>query len=143
VVAVALTGCAGEAEVHRPPGVGSRLTFGDRGPSVETAALRAGAALARRFAHAYARAAYRRRPPSLPGESSAVARTLRAAGLVVPPARRHLRPRLAGLRIFPLAPGVLRASAEVTDRRDPPFTIGFVLRRRGGRWLITTVSAPN
>jgi hypothetical protein len=124
VLALALTGCAGDAGVHHLSDRRGRLTFGDRGPSVGTAALAACGRLARRFADAYARVAYLRRPPSLPGESPAVARTLRTAALLVPSVRRHLQPRLVGLRIYPLAPG-------------------FVLRRRGGRWLITTISIPN
>ena len=139
-LALALVGCGGPAPDRHP---GHPLIAGRRGPSPEPAVLSAGADLARRFALAYARAAYRRIPPALPGESAAVARALRAAAGRVPPARRRLRPRLAGLRVWPLGAFALRASAAITDRRDPPFSIGFTLRRRGGRWLITTISPPD
>jgi hypothetical protein len=54
-----------------------------------------------------------------------------------------LRPQLLALRLRPLGDRALRASAWIADRRDPPFSIGFTVTRRGGRWLITTVSPPD
>jgi hypothetical protein len=139
-LALAMAGCGGAGSGRNP---GDSLVAGRRGPSIDPAALSAGAELARRFARAYARAAYMRFAPPLPGESAAVARALSAAADHVPSARRALRPRLAGLQLSPVGASALRASAAITDRRDPPFSIGFVLRRRGGRWLITTVSPPD
>jgi hypothetical protein len=138
--ALSLAGCGGAGSGRHP---GNSVIAGRRGPSIEPAVLSAGAELAHRFSGAYARAAYRRFPPALPGESAAVARALSAAADNVPPARRPLRPRPAGLRLSPLGASALRASAAITGRRNPPFSIGFVLRRRGSRWLITTVSPPD
>jgi hypothetical protein len=140
VLALVVASCGGAPSGRHP---GDSLIVGRRGASIEPAALSAGAELASRFARAYARAAYLPFPPPLPGESAAVARALGAAADRVPPARRRLRPRLNGLQLSPLGATGLRASATITDRRDPPFSIGFVLRRRGGRWLITTVSPPD
>jgi hypothetical protein len=54
-----------------------------------------------------------------------------------------LRPHLLGLRIWPTGAAALRASISISDRRNPPFSVGFTLNRRGGRWLITTVSLPD
>lgn len=137
---LALAGCGGASSLRQP---GNSMVAGGRGPSIEPAVLNAGAELARRFARAYARSAYMRSPPSLPGETAGVARALSAAADRVPPTRRRLRPRLTRLHLSPHGASTLRASAAVTDRRDPPFSIGFTLRRRGGRWLITTVSPPD
>jgi len=119
------------------------LAAGRRGLSIESAELTAGAMFARRFARIYARNAYLSNPPRLPQESADVARALALAAARVPPARRHLRPHLAALRIWPLRNGALRAAAWIADRRNPPFSIGFTATRRGGRWLVTTVSLPD
>jgi len=118
------------------------MVAGGRGPSIQSAELSDGARLAHEFARGYARSAYRRSAPRLPGESDAVARALALAAERVPPARRHLRPHLIALRIWPLQGGALRAAAWIADRRNPPFSIGFTATRRGGRWLVTTVSPP-
>lgn len=138
-LALALAGCAGSGSVGRAE---HPLAVGRRGPSIQSAELSGGAKLVRRFARAYARNAYRRKPPRLPGESARVARALSLAAERVPPGRRHLRPHLAALRIWPLRDGALRAAAWIADRRNPPFSIGFTATRRGGRWLVTTVSPP-
>jgi hypothetical protein len=137
-LAVALAGCGGAASERDP---GDTLVAGRRGPSPESAALRSGAKLADRFARAPT--AYLRSPPPLPGETAAFARALNAAAERVPLARRRLRSRLVGLQLAPLDASTLRASAVIIDRGNPPFSIGFTLRRRGGRWLITTISPPD
>ena len=137
-LALALAGCAGRGQVEHAD---HPLTAG-RGPSIQTAEVRDGTKLAHAFARSYARGAYRQSPPRLPGESDAVARALALAAERVPPARRHLRPHLIALRIWPLQGGALRAAAWIADRRNPPFSIGFTATRRGGRWLVTTVSLP-
>jgi hypothetical protein len=139
-LACVLAGCGGAGpEVHPVRG----LVAGRRGSPGDPALFRAGAELAGRFSRAYARSAYLRLPPPLPGESAAVAGALRAAAERVPPARRRLRPRLTGVQLSRLGASAIRAKATIADRRDPPFSIGFVLQRRGGRWLITTVSLPD
>jgi hypothetical protein len=119
------------------------MSAGRRGPSIQSAQLSDGAKLAQEFARSYARSAYRQSPPRLPGESASVARALTLAAGRVPAARRHLRPHLTALRIWPVQGGVLRAAAWIADRRNPPFSIGFTATRRGGRWLVTTVSPPD
>ena len=139
--AVLLTGCGGAGgpppSVHGP----RRLTRGHRrapvprrrGPAVR---------LAYRFARAYAEGAYRRRPPEIGAEDAAVRRELAAAAARVPPVRRGLRPRLLGLRLWLHASGSLGAAARVGDGHLPPFSVGFTVGRRGGRWVITSISPP-
>jgi hypothetical protein len=78
----------------------------------------------------------------MPGASAPVQRQIAAAADHVPPTRRHLRPRLAELELRVGPDAALIATATVADGRFHPFTVGFSLRRRGGRWLVASVSAP-
>jgi hypothetical protein len=72
----------------------------------------------------------------IPGETAAAASR-------VPPARRHLRPRLLGLRLW-LGPGrSIGAAVRIVDGRFPPFSVSFTAGRRGGRWVITSISLPD
>lgn len=137
-----LSGC-GAPQRSAPAGRGERpgLISGRRAPGPR--APGGAARLARRFARAYAEDAYLRRPPTMPGEVAAVRRAVAAAASRVPPARRHLRPRLLGLRLW-LGPGrSVAAAARIGDGRFPPFSVGFTVGRRGGRWSITLISLPD
>lgn len=133
------------------PGCGS-ARLADRASSPLVAGRRAGphlpaqlapaALLARRFAAAYARAAYRRDPSALPGETSAVRRQVALAAERVPAARRGLHPRLRGLRLAVHSPALLGASAEIADRRNPAFSVAFTLARRPAGWRVVAISTP-
>jgi hypothetical protein len=101
------------------------------------------ARLARRFAVAYARCAYLRRPPRLPGATAAVSREIAFAAQRVPPNRRRLRPRLLSLALQPQGVARLSASAQIGDGRSPPFSVGFTVNRVGRRWRVVAISPPS
>jgi len=140
LLALSAAACGG---TPRPAGGGRApaLLVGRRG--TPPSQLLGAARTAGRFARAYAIGAYGRRAPDAPGESRMVRRALAAAAGRVPPARRGLHPRLLGLRLRPLGRGELGATARIGDGRYPPFTIGFTISRRGGRWIVTTISLPD
>jgi hypothetical protein len=128
--------CAGCGTRAPSPRDAPALLVGRRGGSV------AASQLARRFAAAYARGAYRRRPPRLPGATAAVRRALALAAARVPRSRRRLRPRLLALVLAPQAHGGLSASARIDDGHTPPFSVGFTVARRGAGWRVTAISPP-
>lgn len=105
--------------------------------------LRGAVRLARRFALAYAAAAYRRRVPSIAGESLGVRRALAAAATRVPPARRGLRPRLLRLRLALGPGGSLTESAWIDDGRFPSFSVAFTVSSRDDGWIVTSFEAPD
>lgn len=105
--------------------------------------LATAAHLARRFAVAYSRNAYRRRPSRLPGATVTVSREVALAAQRVPHNRRGLKPRLLSLALQPDGVAGLSASARIGDGRSPPFSVGFTLERRGGRWRVVSISPPS
>jgi hypothetical protein len=135
-----LIGCGGMGPSGRTHDR-SALIVGRRAPSSRPSAWAVG--LAHRFASTYARDAYLRRPPAIPGESVPVRRAVVEAASRVPPARRGLRPRLLGLRLWLLPGGSLGAAARIGGGRFPPFSVGFSVGSRGGRQLITSISLPD
>ncbi len=140
VLAAILAGCAsggGSARPEHPPAA----LLGSSGPI--PARLEGAASVARRFARAYARGAYRRRAPRIREESAAAFRAVLAAASRVPAARRRLRPRLLALRLWLREDGGIGALARIGDGRFPPFSVGFTLRRRGRGWLITSFAPPD
>ena len=122
----------------RAPSTGGApvLVVGGRGGSV------AASRLARRFAFAYARSIYRRRPPRLPGVTAALRRDLAAAASRVPPARRGLHPRALAVTLWPHG-SALAGVVKIGDGRSPPFAVGFLVRKQGSRWRVVTISPPS
>jgi hypothetical protein len=135
-----LSGCGSAG--HTDPGPSS-LVVGRRAAPLPRAQLAAAAGTARRFAAAYARSAYLRRPPPLPGSTPAVARAVRQAAARVPAARRGLRPRLAGLEPRPAGGRAVEASARIVDGVSSPFEVGFVLGRTPAGWRVVSISLPS
>ena len=137
VLAGALLGCA----AGQRPSPDSSLLSG-HGRPVGTQRLAPAARLARRFAAAYARSVYRRHPPRLPGETAGLGEDLAAAAMRVPPTRRGLRPHSLGVRLEPHDGRTLAASVEIGDGRSVPFSVGFLVKKRGPRWWVVSISAP-
>ena len=139
LLAVALVGCSSSDTDTQ---AGSSLLSGTRGGSIAAGQLAAAAHVARRFAYAYARSIYRRRPPRLPGTTAALRRDLSAAASRVPPARRGLHPRALAVTLRPRGAAVLAGMVEIGDGRSPPFSVGFLVRKQGSRWRVTNISPP-
>ncbi len=138
LLAVALVGCSsGDTNTQ----AGSSLLSGTRGGSIAAEQLAPAARVARRFAYAYARSIYRRRPPRLPGATAALRRDLSAAASRVPPARRGLHPRALAVTLRPRG-AALAGVVEIGDGRSPPFSVGFLVRKQGSRWRVVTISPP-
>jgi hypothetical protein len=140
LLAVALGGCSSgdtnNTQAHSP------LLSGTRGGSIAAGQLPPAARAARRFAYAYARSIYRRRPPQLPGATAALRRDLSAAASRVPPARRGLHPRALAVTLRPHG-AALAGVVKVGDGRSPPFSVGFLVRKQGSRWRVTAISPPS
>jgi hypothetical protein len=138
LLAVALVGCSsGDTNTK----AGSSLLSGTRGESIAAEQLAPAARFARRFAYAYARSIYRRRPPRLPGVTAALRRDLSAAASRVPPARRGLHPRALAVTLRPRG-AALAGVVRIGDGRSPPFSVGFLVRKQGSRWRVATISPP-
>jgi hypothetical protein len=99
-------------------------------------------ASARRFASAYAPSIYDPSPSPVPTTTPEVALALRAAASRIPPSRRGLTPRAAGLALRPIDADRVNAALTVDDGRSPPFTVGFALGLRDGRWRVIQISPP-
>jgi hypothetical protein len=139
LLAFALVGC-GSADTNTH--TSSSLLSGTRGGSIAAMQLAPVARVARRFAYAYARSIYRRRPPRLPGASTALHRDLLAAASRVPPARRDLHPRALAVTLRPRG-AALAGVVEIGNGRSPPFSVAFLVRKQGSRWRVTTISPPS
>ncbi len=100
------------------------------------------AAVARRFAAAYAGSLYRRRLPRLPDATAAVRAQLEVAALRVPPQRRGRRAVVDSLRFNIADRGQLRGNLGIADGISPSFSIGFTVALRAGRWRVVSVSTP-
>ncbi|HJZ35742.1 MAG TPA: hypothetical protein VJ204_05655 [Solirubrobacterales bacterium] len=118
------------------------LTVGARRGAPPPTRLRSGALLVRRAAATYAAGAYRRRPPTIPGETGSVSSAVEAAAGRVPRSRRRLHPELRGLRLAPIGVDRIAATAVIGDGISPPFTIGIELRWRRG-WRVLAISLPD
>lgn len=139
LLALALVGCSsGDTNTQAR----SSLLSGTRGGSLAAMQLAPAAHLAHRFAYAYARSIYRRRPPRLPGTTTALRRDLAAAASRVPPARRGLHPRALAVTLRPRGAAVTGV-VEIGDGRPPPFSVGFLVRKQGSRWRVVTISPPS
>jgi hypothetical protein len=138
VAAGLLVGCGSSQESRSA----SPLLHGNKGSSNLAADLAPGARLAHRFASSYARSAYRRRPPRLPGATGALTAQLAQAAGRVPPSRRTLRPRAVAIDLARLGPTALRGSVEIADARNPSFTVGFTLRKGAAGWRVVSASPP-
>jgi hypothetical protein len=139
LLALALVGCSsGDTNTQAR----SSLLSGTRGGPVAAGQLAPAARLARRFAYAYARSIYRRRPPRLPGATAALRRDLAAAASRVPPARRGLHPRALAVILRPRG-AALTGVVKIGDGRSPPFAVGFLVRKQGSRWRVVAISPPS
>lgn len=139
LLAVALIGCSsGDTNTQAR----SSLLSGSRGGPLAAVQLAPAARLARRFATAYARSIYRRRPPRLPGATAALRRDLAAAASRVPPARRGLHPRALAVALRPRG-AALAGVVKIGDGRSPPFAVGFLVRKQGSRWRVVAISPPS
>jgi len=136
-LAFLLIGC-GEASDHRSPS----LLAGGRDASSVTTNLQAGGRLAYRFARAYARTVYRRRPPRLPGTTAELSRRLRQAAAKVPPPRRRFHPGARSITLTPQGAGTLLGKVEIFDGRSPPFSVAFTVERRHSGWRVVSASPP-
>jgi hypothetical protein len=136
-IALALGGCGAPPPTTDP----SPLLHGALAP-ISPGQFEHAAHTARRFAVAYARSIYDPSPPQLPALTRSVAASLATAAVRVPPARVGRDAHLAALRLTPVSKTRLEAGATIADGRSTPFTVGFALERRGGRWLITAISPP-
>ena len=116
-LAIAASGCSSGVE-HASSS--PSLLSGNRGQSVSAEGLSPAAHLADRFAIAYARTVYRRRPPPVPGVTFALARELAAA------ATRGCRPSGA---VFGLAPFPSRCSPAMPVRWPARLRLATVARR--------------
>ncbi len=135
-----LTGCAAAA-----PTAGSRtaLIVGARRGTASGPWLAAAYRLADCFATAYARSAYLRDPPRLPGETAAVQRAVAVAAERVPPTRRRLRAHVRALALQPCGAGTLAASVRIGDGRSPPFSVGFTIGRVDRGWRVIAIFLPD
>lgn len=106
------------------------------------AQLASAAAVAERFARAYARAAYLQRPPRLPGATGAVQAHVRASAAHVPPRRRGRASRAGSIQLEPETASSLDASVVVTGGGVPRFAVGFTVRRTQASWRVTSISLP-
>lgn len=139
LLAFALVGCSsGSANTQAR----SSLLSGTRGGSIAAGQLAPAARVARRFAYAYARSIYRRRPPRLPGTTASLRRGLLAAASRVPPARHGLRPHALAVTVRPRG-AALAGVVRIGDGRSPAFSVGFLVRRQGSRWRVVTISPPS
>lgn len=136
--ALAIAGCG---SAGTDPDRSALLLAGTKAP-VSFARLDAAQTSARRFAAAYAKALYDPTPPQLPAVTSGVERAIRTAAARIPPARLGLRARDGALNLVPETPTRVRAAVSLADGRSPPFSVGFTLERRRGRWRVTAISPP-
>jgi hypothetical protein len=138
VLAGAVVGCAGSGQPSSPD---SSLLSGHGGP-IAAQGLAPAARLARSFAAAYARGVYRQHPAQLPGETAGLSEDLAAAATRVPPARRGLHPHALAVRLEPRDGKTLAASVEIGDGRSVPFSVGFLVQKRGLGWRVVSISSP-
>jgi hypothetical protein len=139
LLAVAIVGCS-SGDTHTR--TSSSLLSGTRGGSIAAGQRPPAARVARRFAYAYARSIYQRRPTRLPGATAALRRDLLAAASRVPPARRGLRSRALAVTLRPRG-AALTGVVEIGDGRSPPFSVGFLVQKLSSRWRVTTISPPS
>jgi hypothetical protein len=133
-----MSGCGSGG--HADPGPSS-LVVGRRAAPLPRAQLAAAAGTAWRFADAYARSAYSRRPPDLPDATPSVERAVREAAARIPVARRGLRPRVSGLELRPEGSEVT-GSIRLTDGVSSPFEVGLRLREGPTGWIVVSISLP-
>jgi hypothetical protein len=133
-----LSGCGSGG--HADPGPSS-LVVGRRAAPLPRAQLAAAAGTAWRFAAAYARSAYDRRPPELPDATPSVERAVREAAGRVPVARRGLHPRVSGLELRPEGSEVA-GRIRLTDGVSPAFEVGLRLREGPMGWIVVSISLP-
>ena len=138
VVAAAFLGCSGGG---RQSSADSPLLSGNGGP-IGTQRLAPAARLAHRFAAAYARSVYRRHLMPLPGETARLSEDLAAAATRVPPTRRGLHPHALAVQLEPRDGETLAASVEIGDGRSVPFSVGFIVQKRGPGWRVVSISPP-
>jgi hypothetical protein len=50
---------------------------------------------------------------------------------------------MLGLRLRLGGDAGVVAAASIGDGRSPPFSVGFTVSRRGGSWLVTSISPPD
>jgi hypothetical protein len=138
VLATAAAGCSSNSG---PSPDSASLLTGDRRANVAQYFAPA-ARIAHRFAVAYARSVYLRRPVRLPGVTAALAHRLATAAARVPPARRGLHPWALAVALRPRDAKTLAGAVEIGDGRSPPFSVGFLVKQLGSRWRVISISPP-
>jgi len=134
-----MPGCGSGGHLDSHP---SSLVVGRRAAPISSAQLASAAKTARRFARAYAATAYLSHPPRLADTSHAIERDLRAAAARVPDSRRELHPRVAGFELRRVGGEGIAATLRIVDGVSPPYSVGFTLNWRSGRWQIVSISTP-
>jgi len=118
------------------------LLTGTRQDGIASGQFASAAPLTHRFATAYARGVYHRRPAHLPGVTAGLERDLSAAAARVPPARRGLHPRALSVMLEPRSANALAATVRIGDGHSPPFSVGFLVKRRRAGWRVVSISPP-
>ena len=127
------TTTATDASLGRPIG-------GSGGVAQSSTAEPGAEAAARRFFRSYLAVSYGRAgPDELRNATASLRERLRAQNARVPPGVRRLTPRVSALRLKPVGPGRLRATATVDDGDVAPYPLFATLGRRDGRWLVVSV----
>jgi hypothetical protein len=137
--ALLMSGC-GDRVVPTPPS--SSLVTGRRAAPIPPEQLAAATTAAETFAHAWAPTIYLPLPPRLPGASPSVRREQLLEAARAPVARRHLRPRSAGVELKIATRDRIQVDIAIVDGRSPTFSIGATLARRSSGWQIVTISTP-
>lgn len=137
--AVLLLGCSTAGHVDR---ASSSLVAGGRAGPMSRVQLALAARVAERFGKAYARAAYLRRPPRLPGATEAVQGHVRASAAHVPLARRSRNSVAGSIQLQPETASKLRATVVISAKRVRTITVEFVVERTLSGWRVTAISPP-
>lgn len=139
LLVLALGGCGSSARSSHSERM---LLTGTGQDAIASRQLAPAAGLAQRFATAYARGVYHRRPAHLPGVTTALKRDLSAAAAKVPPTRRGLHPRALSVMLEPRSANSLAATVRIGDGHSPPFSVGFLVERRRAGWRVVSISPP-
>jgi hypothetical protein len=137
--ALLISGCGQPVLPTSPP---YSMVTGRRAAPLSPTQLAAATTAAHAFARAWVPTIYLRRPPRLPGATSAVRRAQLLEAARVPGDRRHLQPHLAGVELTIAARNRVQADIRVVDGHSPAFSVGATLARGSAGWQVVTISTP-